>query len=98
MCVYLDDILISGADSNAHAATVNRVLYVLSKHGVRLRPEKCKFGVSQVIYIGHMIDAEGLHPLSENITAIQSAPAPKILHNLSRSWVCYNYTIGFYLI
>ena len=77
VCVYLDDILISGADSNAHSATVNRVLAVLSKHGVRLRQEKCKFGVSQVTYLGHMIDAEGLHPLSEKITAIRSAPAPK---------------------
>ena len=76
-CVYLDDIIISGADSNAHSAAVNRVLAVLSKHGVRLRQEKCKFGASQMTYLGHMIDGEGLHPLSEKITAIQSAPAPK---------------------
>ena len=82
VCVYLDDILISGADSNAHSATVNRVLAVLSKHGVRLRQEKCKFGVSQVTYLGHMIDDEGLHPLSEKITAIQSAPAPKNITQL----------------
>ena len=82
MCVYLDDILISGADSNAHSATVNRVLAVLSKHGVRLRQEKCKFGVSQVANLGQMIDAEGLHPLSEKITAIQSAPAPKNITQL----------------
>ena len=34
VCVYLDDILISGADSNAQSATVNRVL---STHGVCLR-------------------------------------------------------------
>ena len=98
VCVYLDDILISGADSNAHSATVNRVLAVLSKHGVRFRQEMCKFGASQMTYLGHVIDAEGLHPLSEKITAIQSAPAPKTLYNLRRSWVCYNSTIGFYLI
>ena len=39
VCVYLDDILISGAVSNAHSATVNRVLAVLSMHGVCLRQE-----------------------------------------------------------
>ena len=44
-----------------------------------------------------MIDAEALHPLSEKTTAIQSAPAPKTLHNLSRSWVCYNSIIDFIL-
>ena len=82
VCVYLDDILISGADSNTRSATVNRVLAVLSKHGVRLLREKCKFGVSQVTYPGHMIYAEGLHPLSEKITAIQSAPAAKNLTQL----------------
>ena len=71
MCVYLEDILISGVDSNAHSVTVNRVVSVLSKHGVRLQREKCKFGVSQVTYIGHMIDLDVLHPLSEKIIAIQ---------------------------
>ena len=98
VCVYLDDILISGADSNSHSATVNRVLSVLSKHGVRLRREKCKFGVSQVTHLGHMINIEGLHPLSEKITEVNRHLLLKILHNLSRSWVCYNSTIGVYPI
>ena len=55
---------------------------MLSKHGVRLRREKCKFCVSQVTHLGPIIDAEVLHPLSEKITAIQSAPTPKNITQL----------------
>ena len=51
LCVHLDDILIYDADSNAHSATVNSVVSVLSKYGVRLRREKCKFGVAQLTYL-----------------------------------------------
>ena len=96
MCVYLDDIFISGADSNAYYATVNTISSVLSKNEVRLRREKCKVTVSQGTYPGHMIVADGLHPLSENITSIQSAHVQKKIHNLNRTWVCYNSIIGFY--
>ena len=76
MCVYLDDILVSGSRPEEHLSALNAVLTVLSKYGVRLRKEKCTFGVSQVTYLGHMINSEGLHPLSEKVEAIDSAPAP----------------------
>ena len=31
----------------------------------------------EVTYLGHKIDAEGLHPVAEKVEAIQEAPAPK---------------------
>ncbi len=30
-----------------------------------------------ITYLGHRIDAEGLHPLEEKVSAIAEAPAPK---------------------
>ena len=32
---------------------------------------------SSVDYLGHRIDAQGLHPLPEKVQAIQEAPPPK---------------------
>ena len=32
---------------------------------------------SEVVYLGHKIDAQGLHPLPEKVRAIQEAPTPK---------------------
>ena len=39
-------------------------------------------------YLGHRIDAEGLHPLSDDMRAIQEAPAPRIVSEL-KSYLGY---------
>ena len=42
--------------------------------GVRLNKAKCKFFQSSVVYLGHMIDGEGLHPTQELFGML---PGPK---------------------
>jgi len=41
------------------------VLQRLQEAGFRLKDKKCEFLVSSVTYLGHRIDAEGLHPVQE---------------------------------
>jgi len=31
-----------------------------------------------VTYLGHCIDSQGLHPLEENVRALQGVPNPKV--------------------
>ena len=38
--------------------------------------------VSSVTYLGHKIDAEGLHPLADKVIAIQEAPPPTNIQEL----------------
>ena len=45
--------------------------------GLRLRKDKCKFMSLSVVYLGHRIDAQGLHPTSEKVAAIQQDPTPQ---------------------
>ena len=44
---------------------------------VHLRKDKCKFMSLSVAYLGHRIDAQGLHPTSEKVAAIQQTPIPQ---------------------
>ena len=74
---YLDDILISGSTVQEHMDTLEQVLSRLEKAGLKLQQKKCTFMVSEVIYLGHKIDAQGLRPLAEKVEAIQAAPVPK---------------------
>jgi len=74
--VYLDDILLSGKTDGEHLATLEAVLHRLAGAGFHLKKEKCTFMVSSVTYLGFRIDAEGLHPVTEKIQAIQNAPEP----------------------
>ena len=80
--VYLDDILLSSATESEHMQLVDQVLERLQKAGLHARKEKCQFFVSSVTYLGHKIDAEGLHPLADKVTAIQEAPPPTNVQEL----------------
>ena len=73
---YLDDILISASNLEEHNSRVNDVLTKLQESGLKLRADKCCFGVSQINYLGYKIDKEGLHPTEAKIKAIRDAPTP----------------------
>ncbi|KAL7834748.1 hypothetical protein SRHO_G00289950 [Serrasalmus rhombeus] len=73
---YLDDILVSGPDKQTHLKTLNAVLSRLEEYGLHLKQEKCLFFQESVEYLGHIIDAAGLHKSPEKVCAIIDAPAP----------------------
>lgn len=75
--VYLDDILISGETEASHLQSLGEVLKRLAQAGLRVQKHKCKFMASSVTYLGHVIDAQSLHPLPDKVEAIQQAPAPR---------------------
>ena len=80
--VYLDDILLSSATESDHLKLIDQVLDRLEKAGLRARKGKCQFFVPSVTYLGHKIDAEGLHPLPDKVKAIQDAPSPTNVQEL----------------
>ena len=77
VCVYLDDILVTGRTEQEHLETLDKVLTCLQQAGMRLKRSKCAFMLPAVEYLGHRISSEGLHPTQEKIRAILEAPAPQ---------------------
>ena len=76
VAVYLDDILVTGVDYDDHTAKLDKVMSRLKLAGLTLRQSKCVFGASSIEYLGHVIDADGLHPSPEKVRAITNAPEP----------------------
>ena len=76
---YIDDILVTGPSEVDNFRNLEKVLFRLSKAGVRLKKEKCKFLCPQVEYLGHLIDEFGLHPTASKVQAILDAPTPNYL-------------------
>ena len=74
---YLDDILITGKTDAEHLQNLEEVLKRLQHHGLRVKPTKCRFMQSSVEYLGHCIDASGVHPTSQKVEAILNAPVPQ---------------------
>ena len=75
MICYIDDTLITGKTEKEHLDNLAAVLQKLQEHGLRVKKEKCEFMKSCVKYLGHKIDAEGLHALDGKVEAITNAPA-----------------------
>ena len=80
--VYLDDILITGSTEEAHLKTLEEMLRRLEQAGLRVKQSKCAFMRPSVCYLGHRIDAEGLHPLDDRVRAIRDAPTPTSVSEL----------------
>ncbi len=76
VCVYLDDILITGPTDDAHLETLDKVLKRLDEAGVRLKQSKCEFMLPSVEYLGHRISASGLQPTDSKVKALKEAPVP----------------------
>ena len=94
----MDDILVTGPSLAEHLVklqTLDRVLSLLSEAGLRLNRNKCFFLRDQVEYLGHIIDAQGLHPTEEKIAAIKNAPPPKNVNELRSFLGILNYYSKF---
>ena len=79
---YLDDILITGSTQQEHLDNVQKVLQRLEQYGICARKSKCAFMRQAVEYLGHRIDADGLHTLDSKVAAIQQAPSPRDVQEL----------------
>ena len=64
---------------------------VIAEAGLKIKREKCKFMESEVCYLGHKIDCNGLHPLDDKVKAIVEAPAPRNVTELKSYLGLLNY-------
>ena len=94
---YIDDILISGKTEEEHLKTLSQVLSRFQKYGVHMKRSKCFFLRECVQYLGHSIDANGVHATEEKIKAIVEAPVPKNLAELQSFLGLLNYYGRFIL-
>ena len=79
---YIDNILLTGLTEEAHLQTLEEVLKRLEKTELKAKLSKCEFMNPSVSYLGHRIDAEGLHPLPDKVQAIVDAPDPQNVQEL----------------
>jgi len=79
LLVFFDDILIYNKTWEEH---LDKVLRILEEHSLYGKMSKCEFGMKEMLYLGHIISAEGVQVHMEKITAIRDWPTPKTVTEL----------------
>ena len=95
VCMYLDDILVSGKTQQEHLANLNEVLTRLESAGLRLKKEKCTFCKPEVPDLGHIISASGLKPSPAKAIAVFKIPSPSKVSELKTFLGLVNYYAKF---
>ena len=95
VCVYIDDILVSGTSEADDMQKLEQFLPRLSSAGITLQQSKCTFATTSVECLGHIIDSTGLHPSPAKVQANQKAPAPKNITELRAFLGLINYYHNF---
>jgi hypothetical protein len=75
--VFIDDILIYSQNEQAHEEHLRKVLQRLRDYQLYAKLSKCEFWVSEVLFLGHIINREGLAVDPKKVTAILDWKAPK---------------------
>ena len=65
-----DDIVVAGNDDDEHDARVRQFLQRCSEASIRLNKSKCKNGVSEIPFMGHVVTDEGLKPHPTKVEAV----------------------------
>lgn len=90
--VFFDDILIYSHSKEQHQQHIAVVLDLLQQNSFYIQESKCSFGVSILVYLGHIISAYGVRTDLEKIRAVQDWPTPKSVWQV---WVFLGLT-GYY--
>ncbi|RXN21973.1 Transposon Ty3-G Gag-Pol poly [Labeo rohita] len=89
--VIVDDIIVGGNGKEEHDANLRRVLDRAREVNLRLNPQKCKFRLSEVNYVGHIFTSKGLRPDPEKAKAITEMQPPDNVTALQRFLGMINY-------
>ena len=87
----MDDILIYSETLDDHKTKVREVLAKLQAAGITLNKEKCQFSCTEVKFLGHLINEDGIQADPEKTSAIRDFATPTSQRQLRRFFGLVNY-------
>ncbi|GFY00498.1 hypothetical protein TNCV_2138961 [Trichonephila clavipes] len=82
--VYLDDILFYSENAEEHRSHLRTIFQRLSSYGLKLNISKCVFGVTEHIFLGHLITPDGIKPLPDKVQAVLDYKQPETVGSLRK--------------
>jgi hypothetical protein len=58
--VFFDDILVYSKTWQEHMRHLNEVLRIMEAQSLHAKDSKCEFSMTEFLYLGHIINAQGV--------------------------------------
>lgn len=89
--VYLDNLICFGRNLEIHNKNLMEILTRLRTVNLKLNPEKCDFLRKEILYLGHVVSADGIKPDPEKTRVLKDYPVPKNADEVKRFVAFTNY-------
>jgi hypothetical protein len=80
--IYINDVVIKSLNHESHLEDVKRTLECTRKHGLKMNPKKCAFGVSVGEFLGFLVHEGGIEVGKKSMKAIYEVVPPTSLKEL----------------
>jgi len=88
---FIDDILVATDTEEGHNKLVEEVLRRLEENDLFVKPEKCKWKVREVEFLGVVIGPRGVEMQKEKVEGVLNWPAPKNVKEVQKFLGLANY-------
>ena len=75
--IYLDGVIVFSRTEEEHLECLHVVFERFWEFNLKLKPLKCLFFQSEIVYLAHHILQRGILPSQENVWAVQEFPMPE---------------------
>ena len=79
MLLYLDDICIFAPTIDEMLDRIQLVFNRLKQFNLKIKPKKCQFFSHSVLFLGHVLSAEGISANPEKVDKVKTWPVPKTI-------------------
>ena len=75
--IYLDDVIVFGHTEEEHLEYLCMVFKRFWEFNLKLKPSKCSFFQSEIMYLAHHVLRQGILPSHDNVRVVKEFPMPE---------------------
>ena len=91
VAVFIDDVIVGRKTEEGHDELVVEVVKRLEENDLYVKPEKCKWKVREVEFLGVVIGLEGIRMEKEKVKGVLEWPTPKCVKDIQKFLGLANY-------
>jgi len=89
--VFIDDVIVGMEMEEGHDELVAEVIKRLEENDLYMKPEKCKWKVREVDFLGVVIEPKGIKMEKEKVKGVLKWPTPKCVKDVQKFLGLANY-------